>query len=65
MSLQADAASWIRLIIDEDVDGSDEEEFQLALKSGQVLCKLLNTLYPGTVANIRKQNMPFMQVRVL
>ncbi|KAK3275365.1 hypothetical protein CYMTET_16500 [Cymbomonas tetramitiformis] len=62
MSLQADAASWIRLIIDEDVDGSDEEEFQLALKSGQVLCKLLNTLYPGTVANIRKQNMPFMQM---
>eukprot|EP00854_Cymbomonas_tetramitiformis_P011782 gene11782-13909_t len=58
MSLQADAASWIRLIIDEDVDGSDEEEFQLALKSGQVLCKLLNTLYPGTVANIRSVGVP-------
>ncbi len=38
-----------------------ESDFHAALKSGVALCKAMNTLSPGAVANINTMKQPFMQ----
>jgi len=56
--LEADAKQWIESVTGEKLGGDVHE----ALKSGVVLCNLINKLYPGKVAKIGKGNMPFVQM---
>eukprot|EP01080_Neovahlkampfia_damariscottae_P011822 gene11822-5153_t len=56
---EAEAAQWIEDVTGEKVDANDLEG---SLKSGIILCNLVNKIKPGTVKNISKQKMPFMQM---
>ncbi len=52
------ARDWIEAVTRERVEGS----FGTALKNGQILCKLINTIKPGSVKKIEISNMPFKQM---
>eukprot|EP00928_Gymnodinium_smaydae_P035628 TRINITY_DN25044_c0_g10_i1.p1 TRINITY_DN25044_c0_g10~~TRINITY_DN25044_c0_g10_i1.p1 ORF type:complete len:844 (-),score=182.94 TRINITY_DN25044_c0_g10_i1:136-2667(-) len=52
-----EAAAWIQAITGENVSG----DFAGALRSGQVLCQLINTIRPGTIAKINGPGMPFKE----
>jgi len=54
-----EAKHWIEEVTGESFQSND---FQESLKSGVMLCKLLNNLQPGTVPKINTQNMPFKQM---
>jgi len=56
--LEDRAAEWIEGVTGESgVKGN----FAEALKSGVILCKLLNTIKPGSIKKINEQNMAFKQ----
>ena len=57
--LESEAREWI-----EEVLGEALTEFDLAeaLKSGVVLCNLVNKVQPGSVAKIASSSMPFKQM---
>jgi len=56
--LENQAAEWIEAVTGESgVKGN----FAEALKSGVVLCKVLNTIKPGTIKKINEQSMAFKQ----
>ena len=57
--MEAEARAWIEAVIGE---GPLEGTLQEALKSGMVLCNLINKIKPGTVKKINKMKMPFMQM---
>lgn len=52
-----EAANWVQAITGVQVVG----EFGEALRTGQVLCQLLNCIKPGTIAKINKAGMPFKE----
>jgi len=52
-----EAAQWIEAITGANVAGS----FSSALRSGQVLCELVNKIKPGTVARINGDGKPFKE----
>ena len=58
-TMEAEARAWIEAVIGE---GPLEGTLQEALKSGVVLCNLINKIKPGTVKKINKMKMPFMQM---
>jgi len=53
-----EAQKWMEEVIGE----SFSSDFGESLKNGVLLCKLLNSLQPGTVSKINTQNMPFKQM---
>jgi transgelin len=52
------ARNWIENVTHEKVEG----EFGAALKNGQLLCKLMNTIKPGSIRKVETSNMPFKQM---
>jgi len=44
---------WIELLTGDEVD-----DLYISLRSGEVLCQLLNVIYPGTIAKYNKKNIP-------
>ena len=56
--LEHQASAWIKEVTGVDVGAN----FAEGLKSGVVLCQLINAIKPGTVAKINNQKMAFMQM---
>mmetsp|Transcript_22499 Transcript_22499/g.89073 ORF Transcript_22499/g.89073 Transcript_22499/m.89073 type:complete len:247 (+) Transcript_22499:30-770(+) len=54
----AEAQAWVESMLGEPFTG----DFGEHLKSGVVLCNLINTLKPGTIKKVNKNRMPFMQM---
>jgi transgelin len=52
------AIDWIEAVTGEKLEGS----FGTALKNGQILCKLINAIKPGSVKKIETSAMPFKQM---
>ena len=52
------AKDWIEAVTGERLEGA----FGAALKNGQALCKLINTIKPGSVKKIETSVMPFKQM---
>ncbi|KAF2354364.1 Calponin domain [Trinorchestia longiramus] len=51
---------WIKEVLKEDINTSgDADNFYEILKDGQVLCRLINTLKPGSVKKIQTSSMAF------
>jgi hypothetical protein len=57
LSAEDQAAQWVEDITGVKVQG----EFGAALRTGQVLCQLLNEIRPGTVRKINDAGMPFKE----
>jgi len=57
LSAEDQAAQWVQDITDVQVVGV----FGEALRTGQVLCQLLNAIKPGTIAKINNAGMPFKE----
>jgi len=53
--LESELRSWISSTVGEPVTG----DFQEALKSGVILCKLANKLAPGSIRKINTSKLPF------
>ncbi|XP_076467459.1 myophilin-like [Babylonia areolata] len=67
--LEQQARSWIEQILGEElVSGEDQDrplgmyKFQAALKDGQVLCRLINAISPGSVKKINTKGPNFLQM---
>ena len=65
--LANDALDWIEAVCNEaifaDREGSDLKKYiQGKLKDGVILCKLINTLQPGSVTKVNGGKMPFLQM---
>ncbi|XP_018008565.1 transgelin-2-like [Hyalella azteca] len=59
-SQAAEVLEWIKEVLKEDLDTSgDADNFYETLKNGQVLCRLINTLKPGSVKKIQTSAMAF------
>ena len=56
--MEAEARAWIEAITGEALEGSTHE----ALKSGIVLCNLVNAIQPGVCPKPSKMAMPFKQM---
>lgn len=56
--LEKEAREWIESVTNQKLEGT----FAASLKSGVVLCNLVNKIKPNTVKKINSQKMPFMQV---
>lgn len=54
-------SSWLSALSGVQVSGSDPDSMQKALKSGVVLCKVINAIWPGTIKSINASSMPFPQ----
>lgn len=52
------ARNWIEKVTNEKMEG----DFGPSLKNGQLLCKLMNTIKPGSIRKIETSNMPFKQM---
>jgi len=59
MTKALEAQAWIEEVTGESFSSAD---FGDSLKNGVLLCKLLNSLQPGTVSKINTQNMAFKQM---
>jgi len=53
---ERDALDWIEAVTQEQVD-----HLWLHLKSGRVLCKMINKIRPGTIKKINKQKIPMLE----
>ena len=51
--------AWIEAVLGEPLG---DETLHVILKSGVVLCNLINALKPGSIKNISTKKMPFMQM---
>jgi len=60
IQLQADAQAWIEAILKQRFDANIS--FADNLKSGVILCELINTINPGTVPKIYEGQMKFKQI---
>jgi len=47
------ALDWIELLTGEEVD-----DLFISLRSGELLCQLLNVIYPGTISKYNSKNIP-------
>jgi len=56
---EAQVKTWIEAVTGENFN---QEPFGDMLKDGMLLCKLINTIRPGTVKKVNKMKMPFMQM---
>eukprot|EP00742_Colponemidia_sp_Colp-10_P005575 GILJ01005958.1.p1 GENE.GILJ01005958.1~~GILJ01005958.1.p1 ORF type:complete len:401 (-),score=53.83 GILJ01005958.1:179-1381(-) len=56
--LERQAVTWIQAVIGESLVGA----FADALKTGEVLCRLINALSPGRIKRINHTPMPFKQM---
>jgi len=55
-----EALHWIKEVLKEDIDtDGSQDNFYEVLKNGQVLCRLMNTLKPGSVKKIQTSAMAF------
>lgn len=57
-TLEATVRQWMEGVLGEPLKG----EFQAVLKSGVVLCQLINKLRPGSVKTINPSSLPFKQM---
>ena len=57
--LEAQARQWIEMVTGERMGAC---ELQLELKSGEMLCKLLNKISPGIIPKIQTSKMAFKQM---
>ncbi|PRP85563.1 hypothetical protein PROFUN_06795 [Planoprotostelium fungivorum] len=57
-----EAHQFITSVTGQNFAGGSLDELQESLKSGVILCKLVNTLKPGTIANVNTSNMAFKQM---
>ena len=57
--MEKEAKLWIEAVIGESLE---EGTFHEVLKSGVILCKLINALKPGSVKKISSKKIPFMQM---
>jgi archaellum component FlaD/FlaE len=57
LNAEEEAAMWIEAITGAHVAGN----FSEALRSGKVLCELVNKIRPGTITNVRGFGMPFKE----
>lgn len=60
-ALEAEVVGWIEAIVGADKAKGDQP-VQEWLKSGQVLCHLINAIKPGTVKKVNTMNAPFKQM---
>jgi len=62
--LEKTLREWIATLVPEHSDEvqNTAESFQNVLKSGVILCKLVNAVCPGAVKKINKNKLPFMQM---
>ena len=56
--MEAEARSWVEAVLGEKLEGT----FQEALKSGVVLCNLVNALVPGSCPPPKNKKLPFIQM---
>ena len=56
--MEAEARAWIEAVTGETLEGPTQE----ALKSGVILCKLINTIKPGSCKEPSKMSAPFKQM---
>jgi len=59
--LEAQVVKWVEEIVGADKAKGDQSLHEW-LKSGQVLCHLLNAIKPGTVKKVNTMNQPFKQM---
>ena len=59
VSLEREAKEWIEAVTGERFGN---ESFASKLKNGEVLCKLINSIQPGTIKKINTSTMPFKQM---
>jgi len=59
--LEADVVAWIEAIVGPEKTKGDQD-VQEWLKSGEVLCHLINAIKPGTVKKVNTMNAPFKQM---
>lgn len=59
--LEEEAKNWIEAVIGEPVfqGASGYDAFGNALKNGSILCRLINTLQPGSVKKVNESKMAF------
>ena len=57
--MEAEARAWIEAVLGEPLG---DETLHVILKSGVVLCNLINALKPGSIKKISTKKMPFMQM---
>jgi len=60
-ALEAEVVKWVEDIVGADKAKGDQSLHEW-LKSGQVLCHLLNAIKPGTVKKVNTMNAPFKQM---
>eukprot|EP00727_Mastigamoeba_balamuthi_P011834 m51a1_g7273 putative domain containing protein (1060) ;mRNA; f:224433-229299 len=56
---------WIAAVLEEPHLFDNAPSITSALKSGVILCRLVNKIKPGLVSKIHKMNVPFMQLENL
>lgn len=58
--LAQECLEWIKIVTSEPINTSGEmDNFFEVLKDGVLLCKLVNTLQPGTIRKINESKMAF------
>jgi hypothetical protein len=57
-SAERNVREWIQVVTNIAIEGG----FGAALKSGMILCNLINAIQPGTVKKIETSSMPFKQM---
>jgi hypothetical protein len=57
--MEVSARAWIEAVLGEPLGAGS---LQAELKSGEVLCRVINTIKPGSVKKINQMKMPFMQM---
>jgi len=60
-ALVCEVVAWIESISGETCPGSEKGQAQSWLKSGQVLCRLVNKVQPGKIASINTMATPFKE----
>jgi len=55
-----EAKAWIEAVT--QLQKPDDESFEAWLRSGVVLCTLLNALKPGSIKKVSTSTMPFKQM---
>lgn len=62
MASEQEAIAWIEAVTGEKPLVREGETLASALRSGVVLCKLINCIRPGSVKEVNDSDMPFKQM---